>query len=85
MGHTLQSRTLAEHLSAHEEAVLLFKDHAANDPTPAIKDLAAKTLPKLRHHIAMVKELSSKHSQAESKPFSVARIDLKVLATAACL
>jgi hypothetical protein len=47
VGHTLQSRTLAEQLSAHEEAVLLFKDHAANDPTPAIKDLAAKTLPKL--------------------------------------
>jgi putative membrane protein len=57
------SAYVAEQLSAHEEAVSLFKDHAANDPTPAIKDFAAKTLPKLEHHLAMVKELSSKHSQ----------------------
>jgi hypothetical protein len=43
--------------------VKLFTDHAANDPTPAIKDFAAKTLPKLEHHLAMVKDLSGKYTQ----------------------
>jgi putative membrane protein len=55
------SSYVAQQLAAHEEAVQLFKDHAANDPTPAIKDFAAKTLPKLEHHLEMVKELSAKH------------------------
>ena len=32
---------LSEQLAAHEEAVELFKDHASNDPTPAIKECAA--------------------------------------------
>jgi putative membrane protein len=54
---------IAEQLSAHQEAVKLFKDHAANDPTPAIKDFATKTLPKLEHHLAMVKELDTKYTQ----------------------
>ena len=51
---------ISEQLAAHEDAVKLFKDHAANDPTPAIKGFAGKTLPKLEHHLAMVKELSAK-------------------------
>jgi putative membrane protein len=55
------SSYIDQQLAAHEEAVQLFKDHAANDPTPAIKDFAAKTLPKLEHHLEMVKELSAKH------------------------
>jgi putative membrane protein len=55
------SSYVTQQLAAHEEAVQLFKDHAANDPTPAIKDFAAKTLPKLEHHLEMVKELSAKH------------------------
>jgi putative membrane protein len=54
---------ISEQLAAHEEAVKLFTDHAANDPTPAIKDFAAKTLPKLEHHLAMVKDLSGKYTQ----------------------
>jgi hypothetical protein len=37
-----------------------LKDHAANDPTPAIKEYAAKTLPELEHHLAMVKEINAK-------------------------
>ena len=53
---------VAEQLSAHEEAVTLFKDHAANDPTPAIKEFASKTLPKLEHHLEMVKGLHGKHA-----------------------
>lgn len=54
---------ISEQLAAHEEAVKLFKDHAANDPTPAIKEFAAKTLPKLEHHLEMVKGLNAKYTQ----------------------
>jgi putative membrane protein len=54
---------IGEQLAAHEEAVKLFKDHAANDPTPDIKKFAADTLPKLEHHLAMVKELNTKYTQ----------------------
>jgi putative membrane protein len=55
------SSYVAEQLAAHEDAVKLFSDHAANDPTPAIKNFAAATLPKLEHHLSMVKDLSAKH------------------------
>ena len=55
------SSYVAAQLAAHEDAVKLFKDHATNDPTPAIKDFAAATLPKLEHHLSMVKDLSAKH------------------------
>jgi putative membrane protein len=48
---------------AHKEAVALFKDYAANGQTPAVKDFAAKTLPTLEHHLAMVEQLSSKYTQ----------------------
>ena len=54
---------ISEQLAAHEDAVKLFKDHAANDPTPDIKKFAADTLPKLEHHLAMVKELNAKYTQ----------------------
>lgn len=57
------SSYVSEQLAAHEGAVKLFTDHAANDPTPAIKSFAAETLPKLEHHLAMVKELSAKYTQ----------------------
>jgi len=54
---------IGEQLAAHEDAVKLFKDHAANDPTPDIKKFAADTLPKLEHHLAVVKELNAKYTQ----------------------
>lgn len=54
---------ISEQLAAHEEAVKLFKDHAANDPTPAIKEFAGKTLPKLEHHLEMAKALNGKYTQ----------------------
>ena len=51
-------------LAAHEEAVKLVEDHhTANDPTPALKALAGKTLPKLEHHLGMAKALNGKHTQ----------------------
>lgn len=46
-----------EQLSAHQEAVALFKDYSANGPTPALKAFAAKTLPVLEHHLMMVESL----------------------------
>jgi putative membrane protein len=54
---------ISEQLAAHEDAVKLFGDYAANGPTPAVKEFAAKTLPKLEHHLAMVKELNTKSTQ----------------------
>lgn len=54
---------ISEQLAAHQDAVKLFGDYAANGPTPAVKEFAAKTLPKLEHHLAMVKELNGKYTQ----------------------
>ena len=54
---------ISEQLATHEEAVQLFKDHAANDPTPVITEFAGKTLPKLEHHLEMVKALNGKYTQ----------------------
>lgn len=47
-------------LQAHEDAVALFKDYAANGPTPALKAFAEKTLPTLEDHLKMVQDLHSK-------------------------
>ncbi len=41
----------------------LFGDYAANGPTPPLKEFAAKTLPKLEHHLSMVKKLNGKYTQ----------------------
>ena len=54
---------ISEQLTAHQDAVELFGDYAANGPTAAVKDFAAKTLPTLQHHLAMVKELNGKYTQ----------------------
>lgn len=57
------SAYVSEQLSAHKDAVKLFSDYASNGPTPAVKEFAAKTLPKLEHHLATVKELNGKYTQ----------------------
>jgi len=54
---------VSEQLTAHQDAVKLFGDYAADGPTAAVKEFAAKTLPKLQHHLAMVKELGGKYTQ----------------------
>jgi len=54
---------ISEQLTAHEDAVKLFGDYAKNGPTPEVKAFAAKTLPQLEHHLAMVKELNGKYTQ----------------------
>jgi putative membrane protein len=47
-------------LEAHNDAVALFKDYAANGPTPQLKAFAEKTLPTLEHHLMMVQDLRGK-------------------------
>jgi putative membrane protein len=51
-------------LRAHQDAVALFKDYAANGPTPALKSFAEKTLPTLENHLKMVQDLRSKIPKA---------------------
>jgi len=46
-------------VSAHEDAVKLFKDAAANATDPDVKQFAAKTLPTLQHHLEMAKRLKT--------------------------
>ena len=54
---------LSAQLDAHKDAVAVFRDYAANGPTPPLKAFAEKTLPTLEHHLTMVEELHSKHSK----------------------
>lgn len=46
-------------VSAHEDAVKLFKDAAANANDPDVKQFASETLPKLQHHLEMAKRLKT--------------------------
>jgi putative membrane protein len=46
-------------VSAHEDAVKLFKDAAANAKDPDVKQFASETLPKLQHHLEMAKRLKT--------------------------
>ncbi|MBS0250116.1 MAG: DUF4142 domain-containing protein [Proteobacteria bacterium] len=55
-----------EQLSAHKDAVGLFKDYSANGPAGPVKSFAEKTLPTLEHHLAMVKELHDKMSNSSA-------------------
>ena len=54
---------LSAQLDAHKHAVVLFRDYAANGPTPSLKSFAEKTLPTLEHHLKMVEELNAKHAE----------------------
>lgn len=47
-------------VAAHEDTVATFKDFAANGEDGPVKDFAKKTLPKLEHHLSMVKDLEGK-------------------------
>jgi putative membrane protein len=54
---------LSAQFDAHKDAVALFRDYAANGPTPPLKAFAEKTLPTLEHHLKMVEELNAKHAK----------------------
>jgi putative membrane protein len=47
-------------VSAHEDAVKLFKKAAAEAKDPDVKAFAAKTLPTLEHHLEMARALKQK-------------------------
>jgi putative membrane protein len=44
----------------HEEAVVLFASEANDGKDPAVKAWAEKTLPTLREHLRMARELQGK-------------------------
>jgi putative membrane protein len=45
-------------VQAHEEAVALFEQYSQAGDNPDLKTWAAKTLPRLKEHLAMAKKLS---------------------------
>ena len=59
-GETFDADFLAEQVAAHEEAVALFTNYAANGAPGALKDFASKTLPTLEGHLEEVKKISGK-------------------------
>ncbi|MDN5004416.1 DUF4142 domain-containing protein [Bradyrhizobium sp. GCM10027634] len=54
-------------VSAHEDAISLFDRYAKGGDNAALKDWADKTLPALRHHLDMAKELGRAPSVGQSK------------------
>jgi putative membrane protein len=54
-------------ISAHEDAVSLFDRYAKGGDNSALKDWVDKTLPALRHHLDMAKELGKAASVGQSK------------------
>jgi len=47
-------------VAAHEEAVALFEDYARNGSDASLKAFADKTVPTLRDHLTMAKDLAGK-------------------------
>ncbi|MEW6149754.1 MAG: DUF4142 domain-containing protein [Bradyrhizobium sp.] len=54
-------------VSAHEDAVSLFERYANGGDNAALKGWAGKTLPALKHHLDMAKELGKAPSVGQSK------------------
>jgi putative membrane protein len=54
-------------VSAHEDAVSLFERYANGGDNAELKNWAGKTLPALRHHLDMAKELGRAPSVGQSK------------------
>jgi putative membrane protein len=59
-GDAFDKAYLEEQLAAHEEAVALFKNYAADGPPGTLKEFAAKTLPTLQAHLEEVQKLTAK-------------------------
>lgn len=51
---------VTEQVQAHEDAVTTFKDYAAHGQIEPLKAFAAKTLPTLEHHRAMIKSIEAR-------------------------
>jgi putative membrane protein len=54
-------------VSAHEDAVSLFERYAKGGDNSDLKDWAGKTLPALKHHLDMARELGKAPSVGQSK------------------
>ncbi|SFP39549.1 putative membrane protein [Bradyrhizobium sp. Ghvi] len=54
-------------VSAHEDAISLFDRYAKGGDNAALKEWADKTLPALRHHLDMAKELGRAPSVGQTK------------------
>ena len=54
-------------VSAHEDAVSLFERYANGGDNAELKNWAGKTLPALRHHLDMAKELGRAPNVGQSK------------------
>lgn len=66
-GKSFSSDYESYQVSAHQDAVSLFERYANGGDNPALKDWAGKTLPALRHHLEMAKELGKAPSVSQSK------------------
>lgn len=66
-GKDFSSDYNSDQVSAHEDAVSLFQRYAKGGDNSALKDWAGKTLPTLKHHLDMAKELGKAPSVGQSK------------------
>jgi putative membrane protein len=53
---------------AHEKAVNLFQREAKSGSNPALREFAQNTLPTLREHLQMARDLSAEMSASEHNP-----------------
>lgn len=66
-GKDFSSNYNSYQVSAHEDAVSLFERYANGGDNAALKDWAGKTLPALKHHLDMAKELGKAPSVGQTK------------------
>lgn len=66
-GRDFSSDYNSDQVSAHEDAVSLFERYAKGGDNTALKDWAGRTVPTLKHHLDMAKELGKAPSVGQSK------------------
>jgi putative membrane protein len=66
-GADFSSRYESDQVSGHKDAVSLFERYAKGGDNSELKDWAGKTLPALKHHLDMAKELGKAPSVGQSK------------------
>ncbi|WP_315924814.1 DUF4142 domain-containing protein [Mesorhizobium sp. SP-1A] len=60
-GDQFQAKYIEMQTQAHEEAVALFSGYTHSGDNPALKEFAKKTLPTLKMHEKMIKEVGASH------------------------
>lgn len=66
-GKDFSSDYASYQVSAHEDAVSLFERYSKGGDNSTLKDWAGKTLPALKHHLEMSKELGKAPNVGQSK------------------